>query len=317
MDLRFFAGLVLLLGMGCYIPDASESTQEVAEDLTGIIKVNLSEAEDGHFQVLRQRFKERNPGYDLAWISGSKTVQSSQEMRVLFVQIGGGTATLTSGAKSKISVGDILMIKPGIGMSTDSVISYLSFEVPEIPQEGIPTFIRPDWDENITDTPGGCATETGAYRRILLTWLGKVGPYLFHSLNAHRVRIMDSFTHYHPVEGGFDEFYLVQMVQPEARLISSPFVEEIEHFEDLNQEEAATLLSETPLGVGDLVYIPRGIAHRGIGGVLAQVITIPGFKPRAEIGLDYHLRRLNQHLNLATKDTLPYHFGASDSIVIK
>ena len=77
--------------------------------------------------------------------------------------------------------------------------------------------IRPDWDPNITDIPGGCATETNAYRRILLTWKQEVGQYLYHALNAHRVRIMDSFSHYHPVEGGFDEFYLVQMALPDAQ----------------------------------------------------------------------------------------------------
>ncbi len=287
------------------------------EKSSGIFLANLMEPDVTKFQMIRDQFSKRNSGYDLAWLTPSKQVGAQDQMRTMFVQTGGGTAELSSGERSKISVGDILLLRPGTSIKTDSLISYLSFVVPEMPHDTIPVFIRPDWDEKITDTPGGCATEHGAYRRILLTWLGKVGPYLYHSLNAHRVRIMDSFTHYHPVEGGFDEFYLVQMALPEARLISSPYVDEIENFEDLNQTEAKDLLTVTPLEVGDLVYIPRGVAHRGIGGVLAQVITVPGFKPKAEIGLDYHLRKLNSHLQLNGADALPYHADASDRIVIK
>jgi hypothetical protein len=99
-------------------------------------------------------------------------------------------------------------------MQVDSALGLLVFTVPEIPKDDLPGFIRPDWDPHITGIPGGCATATNAYRRILLTWKGGVSAYLFHALNAHRVRITDSFSHCHPEVNGFDEFYLVQMVQP-------------------------------------------------------------------------------------------------------
>ena len=162
----------------------------------------------------------------------------------------------------------------------ESALSAVVFTVPEPFPRDLPTFVRPDWDERITDTPGGCAEETGAYRRILLTWLETVGPYVYRALNCHRVRITDSFSHYHPLEGGFDEFYLVQMVQPGAVLYTSDGTERIEDPAAVTRAEAPLLFEKHPLEVGDLVYLPRGTVHRGFGGVLAQIITAPGFEAR-------------------------------------
>jgi hypothetical protein len=202
-------------------------------------------------------------------------------------------------------------------LRADSLLDLLIFTVPEALPDKIPDFIRPDWDPNITDVPGGCATENNAYRRILLTWQGKVGHYLYHALNAHRVRIMNSFTHYHPEEGGFDEFYLVQMVMPGAHLITSEHTELIRQPGQVSREQAGELLEKTELQVGDLVYLPRGVAHRGYGGVLAQVITVPGFIPGSELGLDHHLRAINEELGLEEEAKLPYNEFASRSEVIK
>src|SRR5690606_10357978 len=105
---------------------------------------------------------------------------------------------------SEFSIGDIIYLDKGETLTSAVHIDALVFDVPDPLPDEIPQFIRPDWDPNITDVPGGCATETNAYRRILLTWEDEVGTYLYHALNAHRVRIMDSFTHYHPEQGGFD-----------------------------------------------------------------------------------------------------------------
>ena len=320
MKQKFKVGYCVLLALlaGCQFEQPSSKQAAFTEAKSGIEVTNLMDETDlASFKNIKTRFSANNPNYDLDWHKPSFKVEENEKMRALFVQTGGGTATLSDGETSKISIGDILLLKPNISLATDSLVSFLSFLLPEPPNDTIPTFIRPDWDDKITDTPGGCATETGAYRRILLTWLGKVGPYLYHSLNAHRVRIMDSFTHYHPVDGGFDEFYLVQMALPGAKLISSPHTDQIENFKDLSQNEVRSLLTETSLTVGDLIYIPRGVVHRGVGGVLAQVITIPGFKPGAEIGVDYHLKKINEHLGLNGSDTLPYNVGASDRIVIK
>jgi len=202
-------------------------------------------------------------------------------------------------------------LRAGQALITDQPIGALVFDVPEDLPSDVPPFIRPDWDPRITDTPGGCATERGAYRRILLTWLKRNGPYTFHALNAHRVRIEDSFTHYHPKAGGFDELYLVQMTRPTAKLITSDKASRIETPNSVARAEVADLLDETPLEVGDLVYLPRGLVHRGVGGVLAQVITVPGFVPGSEIGIDHHLRAINERFQLKGHEALPLNLAAS------
>lgn len=272
--------------------------------------------EDRPFKVLQKTFQANNKGYHLHFFSQANRLKSSSSNRIAFVQRGGGTAQL-NGATSKVAVGDILLIPAKQTVNVDSLLDMLVFTVPEAFPANLPLFIRPDWDEHITDTPGGCATETGAYRRILLTWLGRVGPYLYHSLNAHRVRIMDSFTHYHPKEGGFDEFYLVQMAMPGAKIITGERLDLVENYEYLSREQTKGLLTETPLHVGDLVYLPRGVIHRGLGGALVQVITVPGFIPKSEIGVDYYLRKINERFELKEDEALPYNKAASDSVVIK
>ena len=277
---------------------------------------HLSKGDTSGLASIREAFTERNPGYDLHYFGQVKEVPAAKAQRLAFIQQGGGTAKFQDGSSSKISVGDIIHLPSQQSMTTDSLIDMLVFTVPDPLPKPVPTFIRPDWDENITDTPGGCATDTGAYRRILLTWKDEVGPYTYHALNAHRVRITDSFTHYHPLEGGFDEFYLVQMVQPDARLITSNQTDKITHPESVKADEVDDLLQATQLKVGDLVYLPRGVVHRGVGGVLAQVITVPGFIPGSEIGVDHHLRRITERFSQASAQ-LPYQEEASKMEVIR
>lgn len=278
---------------------------------------HLSDGDEKGLKAIRNAFVKANPGYDLDYVSETKNLAAAKKERVLFVQAGGGTATLNSGNSSKFSIGDIILLKEGESLEMDSTCSLLVFTVPEKAPTTIPSFVRPDWDENITDTPGGCATETNAYRRILLTWLDKVGPYQFHAINAHRVRIMDSFSHYHPLNGGFDEFYLVQMAQPKAKIITSNKVDRIENPNSVTKTEAKDLLKTTALKVGDLVYLPRGLMHRGLDGVLAQVITVPGFIPKSEIGVDHHLKAINDKFGLEGKKQLPYNKKASTKVVVK
>ena len=170
------------------------------------------------FERIRDAFRERNSGYDVRWMPRATSIAPDQEThRIVFGQdqdhgedVREVRATLHDQdgdpggdvQESKIGIGDIILLRPGAHLETDGPIDFLVFSVAEALPEGLPGFIRPDWDDRITDTPGGCATEEGAYRRILLTWLETNGPYIYHGLNAHRVRITDSFSHYHPVEGG-------------------------------------------------------------------------------------------------------------------
>lgn len=292
--------------------------------------VNLyNEADSEQFEAIREVFKERNPGYDMVYLSGVRQIEATDYTRVFFVQeIDGITnqdmlahAAITGNPgsvnRSETIVGDILILQKGESMQFDSDMGLLAFKVPREPENELPSFIRPDWDQNITDVPGGCATDIDAYRRILLTWKEDVGEYIYHAINAHRVRIYDSFSHYHPVEGGFDEFYLVQMVKPGAKIITSEKVDMITNPEGVAASQAGGLINEYELEVGDLVYVPRGVMHRGVEGVLTQVITVPGFIPGSEIGVDHHLRAINERLGLQGADALPYNEEHSHEPVIR
>jgi hypothetical protein len=280
--------------------------------------VHLGE-DAGAFDALAAEFAERNPGYAVAWHAGAGSLPGEPSTRTAFVQTGGADASVdgANSTRSEVGVGDIVLLRPGEAMEADAPLDLLVYTTPDPLPGDLPAFIRPDWDGHITDTPGGCATETGAYRRVCLTWLKEKGEYNYHALNAHRVRITDSFTHYHPPEGGFDEFYLVQMAQPGARIIVSNQTETILEPQSVTEADAAGLLNTYELRPGDLVYLPRGVVHRGVGGVLAHVITSPGFIPGAEIGVDHCLRAINDRLGLEADDALPYNQEASTGPVVR
>jgi hypothetical protein len=322
-----FGALVIFLLLVVTIPTLLKKSK--ADD-SGIMIVNLNDSDfNDSFNILRTAFVMNNPGYDVEYLKNVNAVAAREVTQVVFVQaIDGETnqdvearATLTesSGSQhlSELSVGDIIILQKGDQVISENAMGFLVFHIPVEPEQELPGFIRPDWDPLITDTPGGCATEIDAYRRILLTWRKEVGPYIYHALNAHRVRITDSFSHYHPIEHGFDEFYLVQMVKPGAKLITSSKTEIIIRPEDVQKSQVGGLVHERELDVGDLVYIPRGVMHRGYGGVLAQVITVPGFIPGAEIGVDHHLRAINERLNLSDSEALPYQVESSLAPVIR
>ncbi len=314
--------IILLLQFGC-------TSQETHGQMEKVQIVNLSNGYSENFDSIREIFKERNPGYDMIYISEIDQIERDDVTRVIFVQeIGGVTnqdvlasATVrdTEGSEtnSEAIVGDILILNKGESLQFDSEMGLLVFIVPQEAEQNLPSFIRPDWDPNITDVPGGCATDIDAYRRILLTWQKEVGEYIYHAINAHRVRIYDSFSHYHPVDGGFDEFYLVQMVKPGAKIITSERVDLIKEPDQVDETQAEFLTDEYELEVGDLVYLPRGVMHRGFGGVLAQVITIPGFIPGSEIGVDHHLRAINERLALEGDNALPYNEEHSHEEIIR
>ena len=60
----------------------------------------------------------------------------------------------------------------------------------------------------------------------------------------------------------------------------------------------------------------RGTVHRAVGGVLAQVITVPGFVPGAELGVDHHLRRLAERFGLGP-DELPFRAASSEREIVR
>ncbi|MAG56390.1 MAG: hypothetical protein CMJ83_08880 [Planctomycetes bacterium] len=266
--------------------------------------------------ALQAAFRGINPGYDVVSHRACRALAATQASRVVFVVTGGAVVDVGAGS-SPVEVGDVILMRAGERWQADADVNLVAFTVPEPLPDELPTFLRPDHDPLLTDTPGGCADEADAYRRIVLTWLRDVGPYTFRALNAHRVRMWDSFSHYHPPEGGFDELYLVQEIRPGAHVIVSTRREEIERPESVTAESVNGLLQRLEPEPGDLVMIPRGVIHRGVGGVLAHVITVPGFKPGFEIGVDHHLRSINERLGLPADERLPFQQTASDAPLVK
>lgn len=320
---RYFATAALLAGAASCTASVDEPAEEGAATPIRVAHLGQDGGDAAGFDRLREDFARRNPGYDVEWCADLGSYGPARGRAVAFVQAGAAPALVVrAGAASEradpdLTTGDVVLLRPGDRLEVDGELSAVVFTVPEPFPGSLPAFVRPDWDERITDTPGGCAEETGAYRRILLTWLGSVGPYVYRALNCHRVRITDSFSHYHPEDGGFDEFYLVQMVQPGAVLYTSEATARIVDPDTVSRDEARDLFDAHPLEVGDLVYLPRGTVHRGLGGALVQVITAPGFRPGAEIGVDHHLRAINERLGLTGPDALPYREASSTSAVVK
>jgi hypothetical protein len=273
------------------------------------------------FESLRADFARANPGYALEFLSACTLVREAGETRALFVHGGEATAEVRSGgrepSRSPLGIGDVVLLRAGERLALENPLELLSITLPGPFPAELPTYLRPDWDPRLTDTPGGCAEDSGAYRRILLTWLATNGPYVHHALNAHRVRMTDSLSHYHPRDGGFDELYLVQGLSPGARLYTSTRVDRLRAPDRLAREELVDLVVEHPLAVGDLIWFPRETMHRAIGGVLAQVITVPGFRPGAELGLDHHLRAINERFGLRGESALPYREASSHGPVKK
>jgi oxalate decarboxylase/phosphoglucose isomerase-like protein (cupin superfamily) len=291
-----------------------------------MLRVHLDAGCASAFAELAAAFATANPGHELHWWAATDAIGPGARPRVLFVQEGEGQAAVRrvgvpDGAANTITsdlrVGDVLVLSPGESARFTAPLAVLAFLLPEDPGRAVPRVIRPDFDPRITDTPGGCATDAGAYRRVMLTWLGKNGPYTFHGLNVHRVRMDDSFTHYHPVDRGFDELYLVQAVRPGAHLVSSERTADLVRPETIARADVPSLLQTTELRQGDLVYLPRGVVHRGVGGVLAQVITVPGFVPGVEIGIDHHLRAINERLGLEGGSALPLHEAGARGPVVR
>ena len=271
-------------------------------------------------RALADSFLANNAGYCVESFAAIESLEAG-ESRALFITVGSAHAMICAdgeeSASSPVTVGDLVWLRGGEALALDAACSLVSFGIPGELPPSLPSFIRPDHDPKITDTPGGCAEEERAYRRILVTWLADNGPYTFDGLNAHRVRMWNSFSHYHPPEGGFDELYIVEEVEEGGLIHISLSRDRIESPQDVSLAEASELLCALTPERGDLIYIPRGVIHRATGGVLAQVITVPGFKPGLEVGVDHHLRAINERLGLEGEAALPFQEAASSGPLIK
>lgn len=291
---------VTLMAAGC-----------ASNELGHIRSARLGQGDHAGFKQVRDQFEAGNPGVTLTWHEQVIALEPSGRTRIGFVHghdaQGDPVATLSEPASSPVSVGDLVVLRAGTTLRSDRPVSLLVFEVEEPVSDDVPAVIRPDNDPRISDSPGGCATDADAYRRVALTWLPENGPYVYHGLNAHRVLISDSLTHYHPVDTGWDEFYLVQGTRPGAGIWISRETDLIERPDDVKEDDVEALLTFMPVESGDCVLLPRGTVHRGVGGVLVHVLAVPGFVPDNEISVDEYLEAVNLRLGLTGIKALPCH----------
>ena len=255
---------------------------------------------------LNQRLGQVAPGYSVVVHDASSPLPPGAQ-GVTFLQ-GEGEFVGEGSQPLSLRIGDMVIHRSDGPSSIRTGDELVSFVLPTdvMIDPDIPTLIRPDFDPRLTDRPGGCATDPGAYRRLLLTWNPERGPYVLHGFNCHRVRIDDSFSHYHPVEGGFDEFYLVQEAPAGARLIVSRRTSEL-LAGAVEAGDVDELIRSIPLEAGQLILIPRGVTHRGLGGAVIQVLAIPGFLPGQEIPMDEAIRKVNGRFALIGDRALPVH----------
>ena len=143
----------------------------------------------------------------------------------------------------------------------------------------------------LKDTAGGCAPGFDAFRRLTLTWQPFSGtaerPDGVNVVNSHVVHIAadQSRTHYHPagaVGGGLPqvEFYFVLARTDFGLHGGGPSALHI--YPDIGDWTSAQSIALRP---GSVVLIPPDTGHRCID-VLANVVTVPGFKPGNEIYVD-------------------------------
>lgn len=165
---------------------------------------------------------------------------------------------------------------------------------------------------HLRDTAGGCSPGFDAFRRLNLTWRLPVwrsaaiaaalegepapdatvpasNPDAPNRLNSHVLHIeaAQSRTHYHPasaVGGGASqlEFYFVLDAAPYGLHAPAGSVPYLYSFPDVTDWRRYTA---TNLALGTAVFIPPGTGHRGVD-VFANVVTLPGFKPRNELYVD-------------------------------
>ena len=252
-------------------------------------------------------FQEQYPGYAIqtAQVAG----EAGQGVHaVTFIQAGEGRVSIEGGEPIDLRVGDLVLQRPGKPHEFHGSMETVTFLLPadQVLDAAIPDVVRPDFDPKLSDRPGGCATDPGAYRRLLLTWNPDRGPYVHRGFNCHRVRIDDSFSHFHPVDGGFDEFYLVQEAPKGAVLLVSRRTSDLLS-DSVREDELEQVMQRIPLEAGQLIMIPRGVTHRGMGGAVVQVLAVPGFKPGQEIAMDEAIRRVNGRFALTGQRALPSH----------
>jgi len=150
----------------------------------------------------------------------------------------------------------------------------------------------------LKDLAGGCNISFDPFRRLPLTWyvkgITKDNPDGYNRVNSHIVNMAEEFsrTHFHPpkaIGGGKPQHELYLVLDPaEYNLKTYGRVSYAYFYPDL---EDLSKYVKVYLKPGSIVYIPPGVCHRGMN-VLANVVTLPGFKPQNEWYIDKKIKRL-------------------------
>ena len=98
--LRYFLKLLMvLLALTCSCNGYKKMANKIQPDF---MIVNLSKNKSLAFEQLKQTFEQNNQGYTIDYLDHKKTI-TSKKHTVLFIQTGGGTATIMGQKSSKFS----------------------------------------------------------------------------------------------------------------------------------------------------------------------------------------------------------------------
>jgi len=224
--------------------------------------------------------------------SEDERIQNAIELLIeKFTEMGWSTKEVES--YEPIGMGDQVVVRPSERVNVRGEIRYLWIEDLNKVDPHVSTTRRVRY---LKDLAGGCNIAFDPFRRLPLTWCVKGidshNPDGLNRVNSHIVNMAEelSRTHFHPpaAAGGGRPQHELYMVLDQAGYGLSTYGRRccayfFPNLEDLSEYE------EVNLSPGNIVYIPPGTAHRGVN-VLADVLTLPGFKPGNEWYIDKKIR---------------------------
>jgi len=206
-----------------------------------------------------------------------------------------GWSTKLKSSYEPIGVGDQIIIKPDRTVKVRGKLKCIWIEDLKAiePQTSIVRRIK-----YLKDLTGGCNIAFDPFRRLPLTWyvkgITKENPDGYNRVNSHVVNMAEEFsrTHYHPskaIGGGKPQHELYLVLDPSEFNLRTYGRKSYAYFYP-DIDDLSNYL-RVDLRPGHVVYIPPGTGHRG-ANILANVITLPGFKPKNEWYIDKKIKRL-------------------------
>jgi len=225
--------------------------------------------------------------------SEDKRIQRAIELLIEnFTEMGWSTKK-AEGSYEPIGMGDQVVIRPRESVMARGDIRYLWIEDLNKIDPHVSTTRRVCY---LKDLAGGCNIAFDPFRRLPHTWCVKGidthNPDGLNRVNSHVVNMAEelSRTHFHPpvAAGGGKPQHELYMVLDQAGYGLSTYGRRscayfFPNLEGLSEYE------KVDLSPGNIVYIPPGTAHRGVN-ILADVLTLPGFKPGNEWYIDKKIK---------------------------